>query len=360
MEMLRYDFMQRAFCAGALVAVVASVLGVYLMLRRQALMADMLSHVSLAGIAAGAYLYVHPTISGFVVAILGAIAVEYVRRTYKTFGDVSVAIIMVGGLSTAVILMSLSPSVNRSFSSYLFGSVVAVGRSELVLMFSVAAGGALFFWLLRRPLYQMAFDEETARTNGLPVSALSMAFSVVTGMIVAAAMPIVGVLLVSALIVLPAALAIRIAPSFAAALWIAAAVGVSGVFAGLTASYRLSTPPGGTIALSLLLALIVGLSAKKVAAKLGKRLSRVRGRAEGAGEAVEVSEAAGTVEVVGKSGTTGAVRTVGESGKIGTVGKSGKPGKSGKSGTIRLAESVETAETTGESIPRLSKGTSIH
>ncbi|MDR6884178.1 metal ABC transporter permease [Bacillus sp. 3255] len=270
MEMLHYDFMQRAFCAGGLIAVIASVLGVYLMLRRQALMADMLSHVSLAGIAGGAYLHINPTLSGFVVAAVGAVAVEWVRRAYKSYSEISVAIIMVGGLSSAVIIMSLNPSVNKGFSAYLFGSVVAVKETELLFMLGVAVIGGLFFYLFRRPLYQMTFDEDTARTNGLPVKWLSLGFSVLTGMIVSAAMPIVGVLLVSALIVLPAALAIRIAPSFTSALAIAVGVGLLGVFSGLTASYELSTPPGGTIAICLLIVLLCGLSIKKLVVKYSK------------------------------------------------------------------------------------------
>ena len=230
MEMLHYDFMQRAFCAGGLIAIIASVLGVYLMLRRQALMADMLSHVSLAGVAGGAYLHINPTLAGFVVATMGAIAVEYVRRSYKSYSEISVAIIMVGGLSSAVIIMSLSPSMNKGFSAYLFGSVVAVNETELLLMLAVALIGGIFFFLFRRPLYQITFDEDTAKTNGLPVKWISLGFSVLTGMIVSAAMPIVGVLLVSALIVLPAALAIRIAPSFTSSLFIAMGIGLLGVF----------------------------------------------------------------------------------------------------------------------------------
>lgn len=269
--MLHYDFMQRAFCAGGIIALLASVLGVYLMLRRQALMADMLSHVSLAGVAGGVYLHVNPTLSGFAVAILGAVAVEYLRRSYKTYSEMSVAIIMVGGLSTAVILMSLNKSLNKSFSSYLFGSVVAVNRTELLVMAVVALIGGVFFYLLRRPLYQMTFDEETAKTNGLPVKWISLGFSVLTGMIVAAAMPIVGVLLVSSLIVLPAALAIRIAPGFTAALFISMAIGLTGVCSGLTASYALSTPPGGTIAFVLLVMLIGGIGVKKAIVQLRKR-----------------------------------------------------------------------------------------
>lgn len=277
MEMLHYDFMQRAFFAGGLIALVASVLGVYLMLRRQALMADMLSHVSLAGVAMGALLKVNPTLFGFVIALIGAIVVEYVRRSYKTYSEVSIAIIMIGGLSTAVVLMSMNPGISRGFSSYLFGSVVAVQKTEMYLVAGVTLVGALFFYVLRKPLYLIAFDEETARTNGVPVHWISLLFSIITGMIVAAAMPIVGVLLVSSLIVLPAALAIRLAQSFTAALWLAMLIGVTGVFSGLTGSYVLSTPPGGTIALTLLLFLIVGIGVMKVVVQWRKQHGKLKG-----------------------------------------------------------------------------------
>ncbi|WP_371822751.1 metal ABC transporter permease [Cohnella sp. LGH] len=126
----------------------------------------------------------------------------------------------------------------------------------------------------------MAFDEETAQVRGIPVRLVSLLFSTMTGMIVAAAMPIVGVLLVSSLIVLPAALAIRVAPSFNAAVGLAMLVGVGGVFTGLSASYELSTPPGGTIALTLLVILGAGIALKKAAIKISvlrgksRRISR--------------------------------------------------------------------------------------
>lgn len=306
MEMLHYDFMQRAFLAGALIALVASALGVYLMLRRQALMADMLSHVSLAGIAAGAYLHWNPTLTGFAIAIVGAVAVEYVRRSYKTYSEISVAIIMVGGLSSAVIIMNLNQSVNKSFSSYLFGSVVAVNRTELILMLAVSVLAALFFILMRRPLYQMTFDEDTAKTSGLPVNWLSLAFSVVTGMIVAAAMPIVGVLLVSSLVVLPAALAIRLASSFSMAIVFSMAFGLGGVWSGLSASYAFSTPPGATIALILLAILLVGIGLKKGALRAAKRKSRLGQNVAAAEEApYEAARFSSTARVADKGESRG-------------------------------------------------------
>ncbi len=272
--MLHYDFMQRAFYAGGMIAVLASTLGVYLMLRRQALMADMLSHVSLAGVAAGAYFGFNPTLAGFLTAVLGAVAVEYVRRSYKSYSEISIAIIMIGGLSLAVVLMSLNKSLTRSFSSYLFGTVVAVNTTELLLLAIVTVIGGLFFALFRRPLYLLTFDEETARSIGVPVNRLTFAFSVLTGMIVASAMPIVGVLLVSSLIVLPAALAIRLSRSFAWSIVISIGIGMTGVFSGLTASYEWSTPPGGTIALVLLCIWLVGTGIHQGWKRFGSKNSK--------------------------------------------------------------------------------------
>ncbi len=268
--MLHYEFMQRAFLAGGIVSVLASVLGVYLMLRRQALMADTLSHVSLAGVAIGGLLHLNPVMTAFAAAVIGACGVEYVRRSFRAFSEISIAIIMIGGLGFAVVTMNMNQGLSKSMNAYLFGSILAVNTVELWLMLGVAAAGSLYFFLLRRPLYVLTFDEETAETSGVRVKLISFSFSVVSGMAVAVAMPIVGVLLVSSLVILPAALAIRIAPSFAASIGVSILIGLTGVSAGLTASYKLSTPPGGTIALALLLFLISGLLLKRVWLYIGK------------------------------------------------------------------------------------------
>lgn len=268
--MLAYEFMQRAFLAGALIGLVAPVLGVYLMLRRQVLMADTLSHVSLAGVAAGSLLGGNPSIGGFIAAVAAALLIERLRGLYRTYAEVPVAIMMTGGLATAVVLMSFGRTLSQSFSSYLFGSIVAVSTTQLWLIGGAAVLGLIFFIVFRRPLYTLTFDEETAGIGGVPVRTLSTAFSVLTGMTVAAAMPVVGVLLVSALLVLPAALALRIAGGFLSAVLIAVGIGLTGIFGGLTVSYVANTPPGGTIALILLLFLLLGMALQKILL-LGKR-----------------------------------------------------------------------------------------
>ncbi|KGE17049.1 metal ABC transporter permease [Paenibacillus wynnii] len=264
MAMFSYEFMQRAFWAGGLIGIIAPLIGVYLMLRRQVLMADTLSHVSLAGVALGSVLHVNPAITGFVVAVVGGLVIEQLRSSYRTYSELPVAIIMTSGLALAIVLMSLNQNLSKSFSSYLFGSIVAVSNLQLLLIAGVAVVGLLYFILLRRPLYNLTFDEETAKISGVRVSLLSFSFAVLTGMTVAAAMPVVGVLLVSALMVLPASLSLRVASGFAAAIAVSVGTGLTGVFCGLTASYYINTPPGGTIALILLFFLLITIATQKL------------------------------------------------------------------------------------------------
>lgn len=268
--MFDYEFMQRAFWAGSMLGIIAPVLGVYLMLRRQALMADTLSHVSLAGVALGSLLGMSPAATGIAAAVLGGVLVDGLRRAYRTYSEMSVAIIMTSGLALAIVLMSLRTNWSKSFSSYLFGSIVAVNDAGLWLIGGVTAAGLIYLFVLRRPLYNMTFDEETAQISGLQVKRLSLSFAILTGMTVAAAMPIVGVLLVSSLMVLPASLALRMASGFTMAILISVAAGWLGIFSGLTISYYVNVPPGGTISLILLLMLLSAMLVQKLLRRQGR------------------------------------------------------------------------------------------
>lgn len=264
MGMFDYEFMQRAFWAGGMIAVIAPLLGIYLVLRRQILMADTLSHVSLAGVAIGAIMGINPSVGGFVIAIAGALVIERLRQNFRGYGEVSIAVIMTGGLALALVLMSMDSGLNRSFSSYLFGSIVAVSTTQLWIIGTVFALVLIYWAAMRRPLYNITFDEETAQIGGTRVRWLSQTFSVLTGMTVAAAMPIVGVLLVSALMALPAALALRFARGFTSALIMAVSIGLIGMFGGLTTSYYVNTPPGATVALLLLAFLLIGMGIQRI------------------------------------------------------------------------------------------------
>ncbi|MFY4775027.1 metal ABC transporter permease [Metabacillus sp. RGM 3146] len=269
MEMFHLGFMQHALWAGGLIALIAPVLGLFLILRRQSLMADTLSHISLAGVALGMTLHSNINAVTIAVIVLGTAGIEYMRSTYKTYSEVSVAILMATGLSLALVLMSLNQGgISTSVEQYLFGSLVTISLEQLQLLALVTLITGVFFLFFRRPMFVLTFDEDTAYTSGLPAKWLSLCFSILTGLSIAVIMPIIGALLVSALMVLPAAIAMRIMKGFKRTILASIVIAMVCMFFGLTSSYSLGTPPGATITLTLVVFLLVSLLIKKALSKL--------------------------------------------------------------------------------------------
>ena len=250
MALFSYEFMRRAFLAALFIAGIAPMLGVFLVLRRQSLMADTLSRVSLAGVALGFYLNLNPTLTTLVVVVLGAILLEYLRTMYRGYSEISIAILMAGGLALALVLMNQSGGNSSvSIQSYLFGSIVTITQSQVIFLGVLFVITALLFFLFKKPMYVLTFDEETAYVDGLPTQKMSMAFNILTGVAIAIMIPIAGALLISAIIVLPAAIGMRLGKSFNAVIFISVVVGLIGMVSGLTSSFYLDTPPGATITL---------------------------------------------------------------------------------------------------------------
>ncbi|MGX6970051.1 metal ABC transporter permease [Vagococcus bubulae] len=258
MEMFSYEFMRRALIAASMMAVIAPSLGVFLVLRRQSLLADTLSHVSLAGIALGFFINVNPTVTTLIVVIASAFVLEYIKNLYKSYSEVSTAILMSGGLAVALVLMNLTKGKNSmNIQQYLFGSIVTINWQQVKILAILLVIIVILFFALRKPMYVLTFDEDTAHVDGLPIHLLSMLFNVITGVAITVMIPIAGALLVSAIMILPATISMKIGKTFSTVILSSIVVGFIGMTSGLITSYQLDTPPGATITLIFIVLFIL-------------------------------------------------------------------------------------------------------
>ncbi|WP_218014797.1 metal ABC transporter permease [Bacillus sp. Marseille-P3800] len=266
MEMFLYGFMQRAFQASFLISLIAPMLGLFLILRRQSLMADTLAHVSLAGVALGLLVSINPTWTNMLMVVAIAILLEYVRMLYRSYSEVSIAILMSAGMALALFLMSLNQGgTTLNINQFLFGSIVTISQEQVWMLYILAAILLILYIVFRKAMYVLIFDEETAFTAGLPVKTMSILFNVLIGVTIAVIMPIVGSLLVSAILILPAAISMRISRSFASTILIGIPIALTGMLSGLVTSYEFGTPPGATITLILIIIFTLTIVLKRLA-----------------------------------------------------------------------------------------------
>ncbi|WJY27567.1 MULTISPECIES: metal ABC transporter permease [Sporosarcina] len=261
--MFELVFMQRALAASLLIALISPLIGVFLIMRNQSLIADTLSHIALAGVAVGLLLGDRPGwISGLVV-VLGALLIEYLRTRYRSYSDVSIAIMMAAGLSIALCLMTVMPTGTKTMNQYLFGSIVTVTQEQLVTLLIMSGVIGLYFLVAKRSLYRMVLHEDIARAAGIRTKWLSFSFSAVIGLFISTMIPMTGMLLVSAIIILPSAAAMQLTSRFRLVFVTAGVLSILCSIAGLVTSYTGGTPPGASIALWMVAAIALILLGKK-------------------------------------------------------------------------------------------------
>jgi zinc transport system permease protein len=264
-DVLHYGFMQRALLAGVVIALICPAIGVFLIPRRLSLIADTLAHVALAGVALALLVNTAPLIGALVVTVAGAVGIERLRARGALQGDASLAVFLSGGFALAIVLIGLARGVNADLFAILFGSIVTVSTWDLVLIATlgvIVAAALTFFY---RPLLAITLNEDLARTSGVRVEALNVMLTTLTALTTVMAMRMVGVLLVSAMIVIPTLTGFALGRSFRQALVLAIAAALLAVVSGLMLAYVLSLAAGGVIVLTALLIL--------VGATLGARLS---------------------------------------------------------------------------------------
>lgn len=272
--MLELEFMQRALLAAVLVGLVAPAVGTFLVQRRLALVGDGMGHVALAGVAAGVLTSTSPVWAALIAAVLGAIVIELLRVRGRAGGDVALAVLFYGGIAGGVVLISVSASgTSATLTSYLFGSITTTTRADLIAFAGLSLTIVVTLLLVGTHLFAVSDDEEYARATGMNVLAYNLVLAVLTAVTVVVSMRVIGLLLISALMIIPNAAAQQLARGFRATLGLAMGIGVAAAIGGVTVSYQLNTPSGGTIVL-----LTIGVFLLAVIVQLVR--SRVRVRAE--------------------------------------------------------------------------------
>ena len=248
MSLFAYDFMQRALVGALIIGLAAPALGIYLVQRRMSLIGDGIGHVALTGVGVGLLLDRSPVLTAVLVAAIGAIGVELVRERGRTSGDLALAVLFYGGIAGGVLLVGLSDDrSNANLMAYLFGALSTTSRGDLVMIAVLGAAVLVTMLFLRPALFAVCHDEEHARVSGLPVRALNLLLAVTTAVTVTIAMRAVGLLLVSALMVVPVATAQQVTRGFRATMLAAMTIGFAAAGSGVWLAGQAGTALGATI-----------------------------------------------------------------------------------------------------------------
>lgn len=272
--LIEFDFIRYSFISGILIGLLAPLIGTFIVVRRLSLIADALSHVTLGGIAFGMLLTkllaftINPVWTGILFSIAGSLMIEKLRSVYKHYQELAIPIIMSLGIGLSVIFISFADGFNQDLFGYLFGSISAVTFNDIIVIFSIFIVVVLFIGLLYKELFILSFDEEYASIIGVP-RYVHILFMLMVALVISASMRVVGILLVSSLITLPVASAMRLTRSYKELMVWSVVIGEFAVITGLVTAFYLDITPGGVIVMLLVAILILSIMIKKNKEKAG-------------------------------------------------------------------------------------------
>ena len=260
-EILTYGFMHRALIAGVAIAILCSVIGLFLVLRRYSLFGDALAHSSFGGIALGLFAGVYPLWTAYAVSILSALIITKIKDKYNISGDASIAVLLSAGIAAGLVIISFSGGFSIDIFSFLFGSILLVSVNDTVLILALTGAILIVILLLYRQILYSTFNEEQAKVSGIPVEKINYLIIFMAGLTVVTSIQLVGVLLISALFVIPNVTAIMYGRGFRQTAIISISFSVFSVLTGILISYIFDITPAGTIVLFSigLLAITIGI-----------------------------------------------------------------------------------------------------
>ncbi|AIY80677.1 metal ABC transporter permease [Clostridium botulinum] len=256
--MFELSFMQNAFMAGIIVAILCPFIGLFIVLRRNSMIGDTLSHSSFAGVAIGLVIGTNPIITAFLFTSLCAIIIEFLRDYYKKYSELVMSIVLTLSLGIAIILVSSGKAVAK-VDSFLFGSILTVTKSDILLIALIGTVCIILLLIIYNKLIYVTFDESGAKTVGINVKLINYIFTLLVGATISLSIQIMGILVVSSIMVVPVATAMQLKKGFNKTLIFSIIFGLIDVILGLVLSYYLNSAPGGTIALTSVIMLVLTL-----------------------------------------------------------------------------------------------------
>lgn len=249
-EFLSYSFMQKALIGGIAIALSCGLIGPFLVLRRLSLLGDGLAHLAFGGVALGLLLGINPLIAALITAFIGSFWVRSLVRK-NVYGDAAIALMLSFGVGLGIVIIGIVRGFNTSLFSYLIGSILALSMTDIILAFVLLSATVIFMILFYKDMFHLTFNEELAQLSRKKVNIANMIFTVLVAMVVVISIRAVGILLVSALIVIPTLIALNISNSFKQTIFISSLSSIIAVLLGIIFSFLADIPPSGSIVLLL-------------------------------------------------------------------------------------------------------------
>lgn len=246
-DLFSHGFIQRALIAGSFIAILCSTLGVFLVLRRLSLIGDGLAHVAFGSVAIGLLLRVYPVYVAIPVVMLSSLGILKLIEKARLYGDAAIGIVSSLGIAVGILLASVAGGFNVDLFSYLFGNILAISNVEVVTSIILSVMLILIILLFYQELLSITFDEESAKASGVKTKTINTILVLLTSLTVVLAMRIVGIMLISALLIIPSVTALQMAKGFKITMVIASIVGVLSVILGIFISFVINLPTGATI-----------------------------------------------------------------------------------------------------------------
>lgn len=260
--MLEYSFMRNALMAGVLISILCPSVGVFLVLKRYSMMGDTLSHASFAGIALGLILGFNPVICAFIFTSICGLLIEYLRNYYSKYAELAMSIVLTLSVGIAIILISTGKS-GANVNSFLFGSILTVTKSDLYIIALLSVICYIMLITLYNKLLYITFDEQGAYVSGVKVRLINYLFTLLVGATISVSIRVMGILVISSMIVIPVATALQLNKGFKSTLIYSIIFGFMDILLGLISSYYINSAPGGTIAVTSVIILLLVLIYKK-------------------------------------------------------------------------------------------------